>query len=118
MTPLLVVLALGCDPAPAALPPPQQTQAIATGGKVHMGRVRGFLARPSSREGLLPGVLLLVEADGETAQRAALGIAEAGSVVLAIAPDVPEPAARAYLEGMPATDPARIQTDCRRAACP
>lgn len=114
---LLLALALACDsPAPVPLPAPVAPPPALDTRMVRAPGVHGFLGRPLAGATEAEAVLLLVEAQGEPARARVRALAEAGSVALAIAPEVEPGAARAYLAGIPGVR--GVLTRCERAVCP
>lgn len=117
MTLLALALLLGCAREPALpLPEPRRAEPTVQARMVRMGSVEGWIARPvAPAETPRPGQLLLVEALDPASKLEASRLAELGSVVLVVAPEISTQAATAYLAGMP--DVHAVQTRCLRSAC-
>lgn len=112
------VVAAACTPTPAELPPPREARPQASGARVRHGAVQGFLARPRLGSPPHPAVLVLASALDEATKNAGLAAATDGAVVLVVPAAVEAEPARAYLAGLPDTDPERLTVRCARASCP
>ncbi len=113
---IALLAALACSEAPAPLPAsalPDHAPPVAR--MVRAGAVTGYLARPADAPAPLPGALVLVEVIDEAGRAAARARADAGAVVLLVAPGVDPSAAEAYLAGLPTTG--AVSVVCERADC-
>lgn len=106
---LLLIALLACDNgAPAALPAPEPRPPAVDARAVTMGAATGFLARSSPEAATGRRVLLIAEGPlDDPARDEARRRAATGELVLLVAPNQPEAAALAYLEGLPGQGPVR-----------
>lgn len=114
---LLLILTIACNAEPAApLPAPEPVAEVVSLRRVKVPGVEAMIARSMPEGGAGEGTLLLVDALDEAAAEQARAAAAGGRVALAVAPEVAEDRARAYLEGIPGVKrPTR--TRCLRASC-